>query len=175
MSPRCPRPSRSTSEGRGAAHGPRHPAYPLLPRSLILLWGFGPHSFCFVGSVCVFARKRRFFVRFCQPFKTRPLFESFLGPSLFFCCLVVFLFAVAASLFFLFFRRWGNTNRVAVCDSPCVLLLATLNVIDPYILPRIFPKATATHLFFFCFLSVSRSLSLSLSFWCRSPLLCVQI
>ena len=54
MSPRCLGPSRSTSEGRGAAHGPRHPAYPLLPRSLILLWGFGSHSFCFVGSVCVF-------------------------------------------------------------------------------------------------------------------------
>ena len=44
-SPRCLGPSRSTPEGCGAAHGPRHPAYPLLPRSLILLWGFGSHSF----------------------------------------------------------------------------------------------------------------------------------
>ena len=43
-SPRCLGPSRSTPEGCGAAHGPRHPAYPLLPRSLILLWGFGSHS-----------------------------------------------------------------------------------------------------------------------------------
>ena len=50
VSPRCLGPSRSTSEGRGAAHGPRHPAYPLFPslsfpRSLILFWGFGSYSF----------------------------------------------------------------------------------------------------------------------------------
>ena len=45
VSPRCLGPSRSTSEGSGAAHGPRHPAYPLLPRSVILLWVFGSHSF----------------------------------------------------------------------------------------------------------------------------------
>ena len=34
-SPRCLGPPGSTPEGRGAAHGPRHPAYPLLLRPVI--------------------------------------------------------------------------------------------------------------------------------------------
>ena len=163
MSPRCLGPSRSTSEGRGAAHGPRHPAYPLLPRSLILLWGFGSHFFCFVGSVCVFARKWRSFVRFCLPFKTRPLFESFLGPSLFFCCLVVFLFAVVAFLFLCSLRRWGNTNRVAVCGSPCVFP-ATLLFLDPFAIHRTYIKAYLPLVLFLVGFRCRRlALSLSLS------------
>ena len=70
---------------------------------------------------------------------------------------------------FSFSRRWGTTNRVAVCGSPCVFFLATLYVIDPYVHHRNYTKAWPPHLrFVFCFwfvfvVGVSLSLSLSLS------------
>ena len=51
-------------EGCGEARGPRHPASPLLLRSLIALWCFGSHFSWAVGSVCIFAWKQRFFVCF---------------------------------------------------------------------------------------------------------------
>ena len=86
------------------------------------------------------------------------------------------------SLFF-FSRRWGTTNRVAVCGSPCVFFLATLYVIDPYVHHRNYTKAWPPHLrFVFCFwfvfvvgVSLSLSLCLSLSPWCRSPLRCKHV
>ena len=91
VSPRCLGPSRSTPEGCGAAHGPRHPAYPLLLRPVISSWGF---RFLFLLGFWVrlglFAQKQRFFVCFFVPFKTRPLLECLFG-SLFFS-LVVWLF-----------------------------------------------------------------------------------
>ena len=89
-SPRCLGPPTLTPEGCGAAHGPRHPAYPLLLRSLIPLWGFGSHSSWAEGSICVFAPKQRCFVRFCFALQ---------DPTPVRCCWL-FLFAVVASLFF---------------------------------------------------------------------------
>ena len=53
-SPRCLGPSRSTPEGCGAAHGPRHPAYPLLLRPVISSWGFRFLSSWSLGLAWVF-------------------------------------------------------------------------------------------------------------------------
>ena len=164
MSPRCLGPSRSTSEGRGAAHGPRHPAYPLLPRSLILLWGFGSHSFCFVGSVCVFCSEAEILCALLSalqdPTPVRIIFGS-LSLLLLSGC---FLFAVVAFLFLCSLRRWGNTNRVAVCGSPCVSRPRSFSSTRS---PSTAPTSRRTSRLF-CFwlgfvVGVSLSLSLSLS------------
>ena len=73
-SPRCLGPPRSTPEGRGAAHGPRHPAYPLLLRVVIPLLGF-PLSFFLVFGFGVRFRSgsRDSLYAFVLPFKTRPV------------------------------------------------------------------------------------------------------
>ena len=85
VSPRCLGPSRSTSEGCGAAHGHRHPAYPLLLRPVISLWGFRFHYSWVLGSAWVFALRQRFFVRFCFALQdpTRVSFVAGVSLSLF--------------------------------------------------------------------------------------------
>ena len=47
-------------------------------------------------------------MRFCLPFKTRPLFAPFLDPSLFFCCLDVFCSPSSRLSFSLFSQALGN-------------------------------------------------------------------
>ena len=109
-----------------------------------------------------FRSETEIFVRLCLPFKTRPLLELFSGSSLFFGCPVVFLFAVVASLFSLLFRRWGTTNRNAVCGSPCVLPGHALRHRPVRPAPQ-FPPGHRPAPVFLVSLSSSRSLSLSIS------------
>ena len=172
VSPRCLGPSRSTPEGCGAAHGPRHPAYPLLLRPVMSSWGFRFHFSWLLGSAWVFALKQRFFVRFFLPFKTRPLLECLFGSlslSLSFsCCLVVFLSAVVACLSFSPLQALGKHKPRCGLWFPLCSFLAVLFFLDPYSRYRNYTKAWLPHLFFCRFLglfslSAFRSLSLSLS------------
>ena len=110
------------------------------------------------------------------PFKTRPLFESFLGPSLFFCCLVVFsVRRRRVSLFFsplqaLVKHRPRCGLWFPLCSPP-----GHAQRPRPVRLAPHFPQGHRPHLFFFVVwfrcrrLALSLSLSLSLSLWCRSP------
>ena len=73
VSPRCLGPSRSTPEGCGAAHGPRHPAYFLLLGSKCS----GSFSgFCLFRdvwlSLWLSARKQKFFVGYGCPLSHGP-------------------------------------------------------------------------------------------------------
>ena len=122
------RASRSTPEGCGAAHGPRHPAYPLLLRPVMSSWGFRFLFSWLLGSAWVFTLKQRFFVRFFLPFKTRPLLECLFGSlslslSLSFsCCLVVFVRRRRVSLF-LSSSGAGETQTALRFVVPLVFLL----------------------------------------------------
>ena len=84
VSPRCLGPSRSTPEGCGAAHGPRHPAYLLLLGSKCFGLFFG---FCTSRDVWVrlwlFARKQKLFCWLGLPFKSwsQTVFVSVLSLS----------------------------------------------------------------------------------------------
>ena len=169
MSPRCLGPSRPTPEGRGAAHGPRHPAYPLLLRHLILPWGFRLLSSRFLGSVWVFRSEAEILCLLLFALQDPTPISFVAGVSLslsllLFGCFVARRRRVSLSLLF---RRWGNTNRAAVCGSPCVDL-ATLLFIDPYFHHRTYTTACSSSCCFcffvlFCFRCRRRSLSLSLS------------
>ena len=105
-----------------------------------------------------------------------PIPVRFIFGSLSFICCLVVLCSPSSRLSFLLFRRWGNTNRIAVCGSPCVFFLPTLHVIDPYIRHRISPRPPPRTCFFFVLVVWfrCRRLALSLSLWFRSPVLCMR-
>ena len=87
MSPRCLGPSRSTPEGCGAAHGPRHPAYLLLLGSKCpgLFFGLGLYRDVWVRSR-LSARKQKVSVGCVSPFKSwsQMMFGSVLSLSFLF-------------------------------------------------------------------------------------------
>ena len=185
MSPRCLGPSRPTPEGRGAAHGPRHPAYPLLPRPVISSWGFRFLSSWFLGSARVFRSEAEILCLLLFALQDPTPVRFIAWVSLFFsCCLVVFARRRRVSLFLLF-RCWGNTNCAAVCGSPCVSSSCTRPSPSTRTSCTAFSSRhgsrTCGFLSFSGVLSSSASRSLSLSFslslylWCRSPLLCKHI
>ena len=104
-------------------------------------------------------------MRFCLPFKTRPLFASFLDPSLFFCCLDVFLFAVVASLFFSLLSGAGEPQTARRFVVPLVFSPSWTRPPPTTRSPSstTTSRSTSRTCFFGFFVGVSLSLSLSLS------------
>ena len=187
-SPRCLGPPGSTPEGRGAAHGPRHPAYPLLLRPVISFWGFRFHSSWFLGSVWVFALKQRFLYAFVLPFKTRRVLALWLvslslSLSFSFSCCLLFLLQCVVAFLFLSSSGAGETQTALRFVVPLVFLpghaLCHRPVPPaPHFLLGHRPAPVFSILFlvvWFCCRRLSLSLSLFLSLWFRSPRLCVQI
>ena len=104
VSPRCLGPSRPTPEGRGAAHGPRHPAYPLLLRHFDSALGFSLAFFSVVWvRIGFFAPKQRFFVCFSFALQDPTPVSFVAGVSLSLSLsLVVWLFCCSPSSRFSF-------------------------------------------------------------------------
>ena len=90
-SPRCLGPPRSTPAGRGAAHGPRHPAYSLLLSSVIPLLGFSLSSFLGHGFARLFRLEAEILVCCYLALQDPTPVSIFAGSlSLFSCYSVVF-------------------------------------------------------------------------------------
>ena len=172
VSPRCLGPSRPTPEGRGAAHGPRHPAYPLLLRHLILPWGFRLLSSRFLGSAWVFRSEAEILclLLFALQDPTPVSFVAGVSLSLSLsslCCLVVLLLAVVAFLF-LSSSGAGETQTALRFVVPLVLTWprssSSTRTSTTAPTPR---RAPAPAVFFLSFsvfvVGVALSLSLSLS------------
>ena len=104
-------------------------------------------------------------MRFCLPFKTRPLFASFLDPSLFFCCLDVFLCSRSSRLSFsLFSQALGNHKpRGGLWFPLCSLRPGHGHRLRPVLLRLQLHLGQRPAPVFLVSLSASRSLSLSLS------------
>ena len=148
--------------------GPATPPILCFSDILILPWGFRLLSSRLFGfGLGFFAPKQRFFVCFSFALQDPTPVSFVAGVSLslsllLFGCFVARRRRVSLSLLF---RRWGNTNRAAVCGSPCVDL-ATLLVLDPNFYHRTYTTAGSSSCCFFvvlfCFRSRRRSLSFSL-------------
>ena len=174
MSPRCLGPSRPTPEGRGAAHGPRHPAYPLLLRHLILLWGFRLLFSRFLGSVWVFRSEAEILCLLLFALQDPTPVSFVVGVSLSLslsCCLVVLLLAVVAFLF-LSSSGAGETQTALRFVVPLVLTWprssSSTRTSTTAPTPRRAPAPAVFFFVLFCFRCRRRSLSLSLSLFSLS-------
>ena len=102
--------------------GPATPPMLCFSDILILPWGFRLLSSRFLGSAWVFRSEAELICLLLFALQDPTPISFVAGVSLS-CCLVVFFVRRRRVSLFLLFRRWGNTNRVAVCGSPCVLFL----------------------------------------------------
>ena len=138
MSPRCLGPSRPTPEGRGAAHGPRHPAYPLLPRPVISSWGFRFLSSWLLGSARVFRSEAEILCLLLFALQDPTLLDSLLGSLSFSLVVWLFLPAVVECLSFSSSGAGKHKLRCSLWFPLCLFILHTPLAFDPYIVHRVF-------------------------------------
>ena len=166
----------------GAAHGPRHPAYPLLLRPVISSWGFRFLSSWFLGSAWVFRSEAEILCALLSalqdPTPVRIISGSLSFPWLFGC----FFCSPSSRLSFLSSPGAGEPQTALRFVVPLVFSswprsTSSTRTSATAPTPRRGSRTCGLCVFFwFVFVvGVSLSLSLSLSLWCRSPLLCKHL